>query len=111
MNSGDCNGITESTIRSVARYDGKPRSHALRGNAVFDAPRRKSRRRAAERQNEHSHAERGNENLVALLKCRMLSLFRLSRGARSFDRRRAFTAGDRFHISQQLLVNCKLFKP
>ena len=41
------------------------RSHALRGNAVFDALRRLSARRAAERPGRHSHGDRGNEFLSA----------------------------------------------
>jgi hypothetical protein len=43
--------------RSVERAD--PRSHAPRGNAVGDAPRRPAR--DAERPGQHSHAPRGNE--------------------------------------------------
>ena len=48
--------------RTVTGRVGESRSHALGGNAVFDAPRRDHRPGwAAERPGRHSHAERGNE--------------------------------------------------
>jgi hypothetical protein len=49
------------------------RSHALRGNASWDAPRPATQRSAqalrkgdAERHREHSHAERGNDQPVSV---------------------------------------------
>jgi hypothetical protein len=60
--------------RDKGRVDSPTRSHAPRGNAVFDAPRRESMRRTqrfalltspdAERRRRHSHAERGNERIL-----------------------------------------------
>src|SRR4051794_13503406 len=52
-----------STYLLLGNYARRSRSHAPRGNAVFDALRRQfSRwREAAERPGRHSHAEHGNE--------------------------------------------------
>jgi len=53
--------ISGGVLCPMAEHGGEARSHALRGNAVLDAPRRPvpaEGRRAARR---HSHAERGNE--------------------------------------------------
>ena len=54
----------------IATFESFPRSHAPRGNAVRDAPRRPRSTRAvardeAEPRRRHSHAERGNEEHVA----------------------------------------------
>ena len=82
--SAPASGTPGSTIPSIARDDGRPRSHAPRGNAIADAPRHQSRRRAAERPNERSHAEPGNEDPAAWPRCR--KTVRISIGLRTISR-------------------------
>ena len=65
----DCIDMTGPPNRVLVKTTGKLVPTVLRGNAVLDAPRRTSRRGAAERRNAHSHAELGNEYPAALLYC------------------------------------------